>query len=108
MPEPNESRTTLLLKAIAHVLEEGSIAALATLTSAHINVGTKLLVPESGAAVGSLGDEALDKAVAQRALKFLNARDEAHLFPVRDFAPELTGGLKRALCLSAWSQNHIW
>ncbi|MFN2513744.1 MAG: XdhC family protein [Pyrinomonadaceae bacterium] len=90
MPEPNETPTALLLEAIEHVLDEGSIAALATLTSGSKNVGTKLLVSESGAVVGSFGDVALDKAVTQRATEFLEARDEAHLFQVREFAPELT------------------
>jgi len=90
MPEPNEPPTAFLLNAIEHVLAEGSIAALATLTIAHKNVGTKILVPESGPAVGSFGDVTLDNAVAQRATKFLTARDVAHLFQVRDFAPELT------------------
>lgn len=89
MPEQNEPPTALLLNAIAHVLEEGSIAALAILTCAHKNVGTKILIVESGPAVGSLGDAALDTAVTNRALRFLQARDEAHLFQVRDFAPEL-------------------
>jgi xanthine dehydrogenase accessory factor len=90
MPELNESPTELLLKAIQHVLNEGSTAALATLTTASKNVGAKILVPELGAAVGSLGDVALDKAVVQRAGEFLAARDEAHQFQVRDFALELT------------------
>ncbi len=90
MPEPNEQPTALLLDAIELVMNEGSIAALATLTSAPKNVGTKILVPESGPAVGSFGDVALDKAAAQRATKFLAARDQAHLFQIRDFAPELT------------------
>ncbi|MDQ3667695.1 MAG: XdhC/CoxI family protein [Acidobacteriota bacterium] len=89
MPEPIDSLTALLLDAIEHVLDEGSIAALATLTRASENVGAKIIVPESGPVVGSLGDVALDKAVAQWATKFLAARDEAHLFQVRDFAPEL-------------------
>lgn len=89
MPEPNEPPTALLLKAIEHVLDAGSTAALATLTSAPKNVGLKILVPESGPWVGSFGDVALDKAVAKRAAEFLAARDEAHLFQVRDFAPEL-------------------
>ncbi len=40
--------------------------------------------------VGGFGDTALDRAVAQRAAGFLEARDEAHLFQVREFAPELT------------------
>ncbi len=97
MPEPNEPPTALLLKAIEHVLDEGSTAALTTLTTGPQNVGTKMLVPESGPAVGSLGDVALDKAVAQRATVFLAARDEAHQFQVRDFAPEL----------SEWTQASI-
>ena len=65
MPEPNETPTALLLNAIEHVLDEGSTAALATLTSAPKNVGAKILVPESGPAVGSFGDVVLDKAVAR-------------------------------------------
>jgi xanthine dehydrogenase accessory factor len=90
MPEPNETPTALLLKAIEHVLEEGSTAALATMTSGSKNVGAKILVPESGPAVGSFGDVALDKAVTQRATEFLTTRDQAHLFQSRDFARELT------------------
>ena len=85
MPEPNEPPAALLLSAIRTVLDEGSIAALATLTSAPKNVGNKILVPESGSAVGSFGDVALDKAVEKRATEFLAARDEAHLFQVRRF-----------------------
>jgi len=97
MSELNEPHTALLLKAIEHVLDEGSIAALATLTSAAKSVGTKVLIPESGPAVGSFGDVALDRAVAQRATEFLAARDEAHLFQVRDFAPELTEWAKASI-----------
>jgi xanthine dehydrogenase accessory factor len=89
MPEPNETPTALLLEAIEHVLDEGSIAALATLTGGPKNIGAKILVPESGPAIGSFGDIAIDSAVAQRAGDFLAARDEAHLFLIRDFAPEL-------------------
>lgn len=89
MPEPNQTPTALVIKAIEHVQDEGSIAALATLTNAPKNVGTKILVPESGPVVGTFGDVTLDSAVAQRATKFLADRDEAHLFHVRDYAPEL-------------------
>lgn len=89
MPESNAPPTALLLKTIEYVLEEGSLAALATLTSAHTNVGSKLLIPQSSPVVGSLGDMALDTAVAQHAIKFLATRDEAHLFRVAEFAPEL-------------------
>ena len=90
MPEPNESPTALLLNAIEHVLDEGSTAALATLTSAPQNVGTKLLVRESGPPLGSFGDVAFDKAVTQRAIEFLAGRHEAHLYHVHEFAPQLT------------------
>jgi xanthine dehydrogenase accessory factor len=90
MPEPIETPTALLLKAIEHVLVEGWTATLATLTTAPGNVGGKMLVPESGPVVGGFGDVALDKAVAQRANEFLTARNDALLSQVRDFAPELT------------------
>lgn len=90
MPESNEPPAALTLHAIENVLDEGSVAALATLTNAPTNVGAKILVPESGPVVGTFGDVTLDEAVALRATKFLADRDEAHLFQVRDFAPELT------------------
>ncbi len=99
MPQSNESPVALPLEAIARVLDEGSIAAVATVTSAHKSVGSKLLVTESGAAIGSLGDVALDAAVAKHATKFLAARDEAHLFQVRDFAPELADWIEASILL---------
>jgi xanthine dehydrogenase accessory factor len=89
MPESNATPVEILLKAIAQVLNEGSIAALATLTSGHKNVGKKLLIPESGSLTGSLGDPDLDRAAGTHAVKFLEARDEAHLFRVVEFAPDL-------------------
>ncbi len=89
MAESNQP-SAVLLKAIARVLDEGSTATLATLVAAAKNIGTKLLVTESGVATGSLGDVALDKVVSKRATEFLNTRDEAHLFRVSEFAPELT------------------
>jgi xanthine dehydrogenase accessory factor len=89
MPEQNEPWTALLLKEIETVLSEGSVAALATLASGHQNVGSKILVPESGPLIGSLGNPDLDKAVVERARQFLSDRDEAHLFQVGDFAPQL-------------------
>lgn len=90
MPESNATSLEILLKGIAQVLDEGSIAALATLTSGHQNVGKKLLFSESGSVTGSLGDAALDKAVITYAARFLEIRDEAHLFRVHEFAPDLT------------------
>lgn len=87
MPESNAPLT--LLNTIEQVLKEGSIAALATLTSGHQNVGRKLLIPESGPPVGTLGDLALDIVVTTYADRFLEARDDARLFRVGEFAPEL-------------------
>jgi xanthine dehydrogenase accessory factor len=89
MPESNATPVEILLKAISQVLDEGSIAALTTLASGHTNVGKKLLIPESGSLTGSLGDPALDRAVITHAVKFLKSRDEAHLFRVVEFAPDL-------------------
>lgn len=89
MPESNATPVEILLKAISQVLDEGSIAAIATLTSGPKNVGQKLLIPESDSVTGSLGDSVLDRAVITHAVKFLEARDDAHLFRVSEFAPDL-------------------
>lgn len=97
MPEQNEPWTKLLLKEIETVLSEGSVAALATLASGHQNVGSKILVPESGPVIGSLGNPDLDKAVVERARQFLADRDEAHLFLVGDFAPQLSEWTKTSI-----------
>lgn len=90
MPESNATPLEILLKAIAQVLDEGSIAAIATLTSGHENVGKKLLISASGSIAGSLGDASLDKAVTTYAAKFLEARDDARLFRVLELAPDLS------------------
>ncbi len=89
MPPSNASPTAPILKAIERVLNEGSIAALATLTTAQKNIGKKLLVREEGQLVGGLGDTNLNEAVARRAVQFLESRDDAHQFRVGDFAPDL-------------------
>lgn len=89
MTESNATPLGILLKAIAQVLDEGSIAALATLTSGPKNVGKKLLISESGSVTGSLDDAMLDKALATHAAKFLATRDDARLFRVLEFAPDL-------------------
>lgn len=75
--------------AVTRVLEDGSLAALATLVSASEGVGAKLLVEESGATTGSLGDVRLDKAVTQFSSAFLQSRVEAGTFKVEDFASDL-------------------
>jgi xanthine dehydrogenase accessory factor len=89
----NQVRSTLTSKTISRILQEGSIAALATLIEGATNIGRKLLIEGSGPqtnTVGSLGFEALDRAVAQHAATFLDSREETRVFQVREFAPALT------------------
>jgi xanthine dehydrogenase accessory factor len=83
------SMSRQIAEAIERVLEQGGMAALATLVEGANAVGAKLLVTDSGAVIGSLGDEALDRAVAQFTTRFLESRDEAHTFGVAEFASEL-------------------
>ncbi len=51
-------------------------------------VGSKLLIHENGATVGSLGDPELDSIVMSHAARFLASRDETRMFSVSDFAPD--------------------
>jgi xanthine dehydrogenase accessory factor len=78
-----------LAEAITEVLGEGSVAALATLVEAPRGAGAKLLVRGSGARAGTLGDDALDEAVAARALSFLSSRAETSTHKIDEFAPAL-------------------
>jgi xanthine dehydrogenase accessory factor len=87
--------SNLISEAISRVLDDGSTAVLATLMSWSENsssekpIGAKLLVKESGAVVGGLGDSELDEAVVRQAPAFLKTRDEAKTIKVETFAPEL-------------------
>ncbi len=87
---PSLSRS--ITSAVNEILDEGSSAVLATIVesrAAAVYVGAKIIVREERENVGSLGDGSLDEAVARFAPEFLKARDEAKLFKVHDFAPEL-------------------
>lgn len=81
--------SSVITDAITRALQESSIAVLATLVRAAQDVGAKFLVEESGARVGSLGDSALDEAVARHAPEFLGTRAEAATLRVDGFAPQL-------------------
>ena len=92
----NKAQSNSITERVSLILQEGSVGALATLIEAATSaekVGLKLLVEESevGAKIGSLGDEALDQAVARQAAKFLESRAETRVFQVKEFAPALTG-----------------
>jgi xanthine dehydrogenase accessory factor len=89
----NKARSTSISETVSRILEEGSIAALATLIEGAANVGTKLLIqdsPSRRATIGGLGLEALDQAVVQHAATFLASREETRVFQVKEFAPSLT------------------
>ena len=51
--------------------------------------GAKLLVEETGARAGSLGDAELNDVIAAHARKFLASRAEAQTYKTEEFAPEL-------------------
>ena len=85
----NTARSRLLTDQIQRVLDEGGIAALATIIEGSANVSAKLLVEPSGPSTGSLGDAALDDAVVRYATPFLESREEAKTFRISEFAPEL-------------------
>lgn len=80
---------------ISQLLQDGSIAVLATLIEAasHLDkIGTKLLVEKSagqGSTIGSLGDEALDHAVAEHSARFLESKVEMVVVQVNQIAPTL-------------------
>ncbi|HVS83865.1 MAG TPA: XdhC/CoxI family protein [Pyrinomonadaceae bacterium] len=93
--DKTQKESNIISDAISKVLDEGSVAALATLMSLSENVssekriGAKLLVKESGGRIGGFGDSELDDAVARHALTFLASRREAETFKVETFAPQL-------------------
>ncbi len=92
--DENQAKSKLISDAISKVLDEGLVAALATLINSpddesNLTVGAKLLVDESSNQTGDLGDSELDDAGARHALTFLASRREAETFKVETFAPEL-------------------
>ncbi|MGI9067759.1 MAG: XdhC family protein [Pyrinomonadaceae bacterium] len=96
MPSPvNKAESTPISAAISRILQEGSIAVLATLIEATADVGSigaKLLVEESEGvrtAIGSLGSAELDESVARHAARFLESREETRVFQMKEFAAQL-------------------
>ena len=100
----NRAQSASISQTLSRILQEGSIAVLATLLKTPkdtaANVGTKLLVLDAvvpGSTIGSLGSEALDRAVIEKATRFLESKAETRVFQVQEFAPEL----------SEWSETQI-
>jgi xanthine dehydrogenase accessory factor len=77
------------MRALARVLEEGSLAALVTVVEAERGVGAKVLFESAGGSAGTTGDAAFDAALAGRARAFLETREEARTLSVAEFAPAL-------------------
>ena len=82
---------------IEQILERGEIAALVTIVRGPGTIGAKLLVYESGATSGTLGDTGLDALVVERAQLFLTSREETRMFSVSDFAPEFPSARETSL-----------
>jgi xanthine dehydrogenase accessory factor len=91
----SKQQSDSITEAVLLILQEGSVAVVATLievANAATNVGAKLLISDLGATgqtVGSLGNEALDRAVIEQA-KLLDSRTDTRVFQVKEFAPALT------------------
>ena len=75
--------------AVQRMIEDSSTGVLITLIGAAANVGSKLLVEETGATAGSLGATGLDDAVTEYAADFLKTHEEVRSFKVRDILPAL-------------------
>lgn len=91
----SKQQSDSITETVLRILQEGSDALVATLieaANAATNVGAKLLISDLGATVktvGSLGNEALDRAVIEQA-KLLGSRTDTRIFQVQEFAPALT------------------
>lgn len=85
----NNAPSKLIADSVTRALEQGLVAALVTVIEAPADVGAKLLVEDSGATTGSLGNVALDEAVIRLAATFLESRAEARTHNVGEFASNL-------------------
>ena len=91
----SKQQSDSVTETVLRILQEGSVAVVATLiqaANATTSVGAKLLISNLGATsqtAGSLGDEALDRAVIAQ-VKLLDSRTDTRVFQVKEFAPALT------------------
>jgi xanthine dehydrogenase accessory factor len=95
-PKGNNAQSPSISETLSRILQEGAIGVLATLIDTPknpANVGTKLLVvypAVSDSTIGSLGSEALDRAVIAKAAALVESKAEPRVFQVKEFAPELS------------------
>lgn len=91
MPSPdNSDHSVSLARSVSRLLESGATAVLATLIEAPANVGSKLLIEDSGKTSGSLGSGRLDDAVVLQSSAFLNSKQDTQISRIKDFAPTLS------------------
>lgn len=73
---------------IEQLLERGETALVVTKVSGPGAAGSKLLILEHMASIGSLGDVELDSIIVSQGPRFLASRDETWMFSVSEFAPQ--------------------
>lgn len=89
--------TSSVMKMIEQVLECGDVALVVTKVRGPEPIGAKMLVLESGAAFGSLGDPEFDSIVAAHAARFLASREETRMFSISELAPNYAVGRETSL-----------
>jgi xanthine dehydrogenase accessory factor len=89
MPDPSSKASFKLINdAVERVLNSGDVAALATLIEAPLHVGAKLFIEGTGQTTGTMYDDVLDRAVSSFASVFLESREEAKAYAMKDLAPD--------------------
>ena len=84
----HQTSSQSITKMIEQVFERGETAVVVTKIAGPGVAGSKLLILEHAASIGSLGDEELDLIVVKQAERFLASRDDTRMWSVSEFAPE--------------------
>jgi xanthine dehydrogenase accessory factor len=79
-----------LANTLLRIADSGTLAVLVTALEAPLQVGSKIVVEETGELTGSLGSSQLDTAVSTFVPAFLASREEAKTLRIQDFAPNFT------------------
>ena len=89
MIEDSDPLTGSISEAAANLLQQRRTGVMITIIAEGPRVGSKLLVDESGASIGSLGNGELDSAVIEYARLFMRRKEETLTFRVKDVAPQV-------------------
>ena len=81
-------QTSSITKMIEQVLERGEVALVVTKVSGPGSIGAKLLVRDSKATLGGLGNAALDLLVTNHASRFLASRDDTRMINAGELDPD--------------------